>query len=266
MMRWLQSGARPFLEPELEEWQLAAWCWLLGHLGGIAALREAPLVTPTRNFFPPTDATGHARVKHVFEQVRRHAGMADWECRLVAQPRQPELRLGELIAVQRSRPDPAGTFDLDGNEPTITYDPAVAKDPMALVAVLAHELAHLRLAAFPDVLRGSRQLYERATDLATVALGFGLFGSNCAFGFERSQDPLSQEWSWSSLGYMEECEWAFALAVMFELTGRDPSSASRYLKPHLFTDLRTAIGSLRRRPELLAALREDRCDPSLYAE
>lgn len=256
MMQWLRSGARPFLEPELEEWQLEAWRWLLGRLGGVPALLQATLVTPTRDFFPPTDATGHARVEHVFEQVKRHADMADWRCRLAAQPRQPELRLGEFVAVRRSRPDPAGTFGLKGNEPAITYDPAAAKDPMVLVAVLAHELAHLLLATLPDALPGGRDANERMTDLATVAMGFGLFGSNCAFGFERFHGPVSQGWSWSRLGYLEEREWAFALAVQFELTGREAAAVRRYLKPHLFTDFRTALGSLRRRPELLVALRE----------
>lgn len=258
----MSRGARPFLEPELEAWHLEAWGWLLGHLGGVPALRTAPLVTPTRDFFPPTDATGHARTRHVLQHVKRHAGMADVPCRLVAQQPQPNLRLGELVSLQRDRPTAAGTFGLRGNTPAITYDPAVAEDPMMLVAVLAHELAHLRLAPLPDSPPGGAEATERATDLATVAMSFGLFGANCAFGFERFQDTGSQGWSWSRLGYLEERGWAFALAVLFELTGRDAGSVRRYLKPHLVTDLGTALTSLRRRPALLAALRHEGAAPA----
>jgi hypothetical protein len=86
-------------------------------------------------------------------------------------------------------------------------------------------------------------------------MGFGLFGANCSFGFERYQDPISQGWRYSRLGYLDEREWAFALAVWFELGGRDVGLAQRYLKSHLFTDFRTALASLRRRPALLAEIR-----------
>lgn len=249
---WLRRGARPFLEPEQEEWQLGAWSWLLRDLGGVAALRRVPLVKPSREFFPPTEAAGHARAEHVFEHVKRHAAMADRHCRFVAQPRGPDLRLGELATLRREQPTAAGTFGLEGNEPVITYDPAVVDDPMRLVAVLAHELAHHRFPAPPG---GSRLLAERATDLATVAMGFGVFGANCAFSFEQFQGVMSQGWRSSRLGYLDEREWAFALAVFLELADRGDEDVRRCLKPHLLTDVRAARRSLRRRPELLAGLR-----------
>jgi hypothetical protein len=225
---------------------------LLGALGGVDGLRQRPLVVPTRAFFPATDETGHGRVAHVFAQVKLHAGMADWECGLVAQPEQSPLRVGEMVALERSRHTPAGTFGLEGNAPLVTYDPSLADDPLKLVAVLVHELAHLRLMdmGLPPV--GEAYL-ERATDLATVALGFGLFGSNCAFGFERYQDPISQGWRTARLGYLEEREWAFALAVFLTLTGRDVGETKRYLKEHLYADLGRAIRVVRERSGELTA-------------
>jgi hypothetical protein len=252
-MRLFRTRARTFLEPELEDWHVSAWRWLLDGMGGVDGLRDRPLVTPTRAFFPPAAEDGHGRVAHVFAQVKLHAGMAAWECGLVAQPEQSPLLVGEMVALERSEPAPAGTFGLEGNAPLITYDPSLADDPLKLVAVLIHELAHLRLMDL-GLPPGGEACVERATDLATVALGFGLFGSNCAFGFERYQGPISQGWRSARLGYLEEREWAFALAVFLTLTGRDVGETKRYLKGHLFADLGRAVAVLRARPAALAAV------------
>ncbi len=46
----------------------------------------------------------------------------------------------------------------------------------------------------------------------------------------------------------------FALAVLFGPTGRDADAVLGALKPYLFSDLRTAIELLRRRPALLAGI------------
>ncbi len=246
-MGWFRSGPKSFLEPELEEWHLAAWTWLIRNLGGIDGIAAFPLVLPNRVFFPPTDATGAARVRHVFEQVKKLAGLEACECDLLEQPRGPELRVGEVATLTREGSVPAGTFGLEGNRPAITYDPALENEPVKLVAVLAHELAHLRLKAFPEDLPGDRDANERATDLATVATGFGLFGADSAFNFQRHQDAFSQGWRSSRLGYLSEREWAFALAVRFRLLGEDIGAARPYLKSHLFTDLKTASSCLKSR-------------------
>ena len=142
-MTWFRPRLRPFLEPELEAWHLEAWRWLLARKAG-PGLATRPLVLPAREFFPPTGATGQGKALHVFDQVKRHAGMAEWGCRLMAQPCEPGLRLGALVSLRRGQPSAAGTFGLDGggldrrgldrrgldgggrsNAPLITYDPAI---------------------------------------------------------------------------------------------------------------------------------------------
>ena len=227
-MTWFRPRLRPFLEPKLEAWHLEAWRWLLARKAG-PGLATRPLVLPTRQFFPPTEATGHGKALHVFDQVKRHAGMAEWGCRLAAQPREPELRLGALVSLRRDQPTAAGTFGMDedgvngggrSNAPLITYDPAIPDDPWKLVAALAHELARLRLPAFPTEPPGDWQDAERMTDPAAAVMGSDLFDANCAFDFQRFQCLLSHGWKSSRLGCLEEREWVFALAVLFELTGR----------------------------------------------
>lgn len=255
-MAWWPFGARSFLDRDDEDWQFETWRWLLQQGGGIDGLRGRPLVLPTREFFPPTEATGHARAEYLFALVKQLAGMDEWRCRLVAQPRRPDLRVGAVTAMQAVAGAPAGTFGADGNQVVITYDPAGIDRPMALIATLIHELAHYWLATLPDLPPGGEENVEFATDLATVYLGFGVFGANSAFNFQQHQDVLSQGWSWSRQGYLTEREWALALAVFLRLGEHPREAAMPHLKSSLADDLTAALRYLDRNSRLIAELAE----------
>jgi len=83
-MRLWPLRSSTFLDRDDEEWQLETWRWLLERLGGLGDLTRSPFIVPSRAFFPPTDAVGDERVAHVFESVKRHSRMPDYECRLMA--------------------------------------------------------------------------------------------------------------------------------------------------------------------------------------
>jgi hypothetical protein len=256
MPAWFSFGKkRSFLEAEAEHWQLATWQWLLRHLGPLGSPQAAPIVTPTRAFFPQSDAEGHARAEHIFAAVKRNAGMTEWECRLIAQERRPEVRVGDVAVLNFEGPHALGTFGRAGNAAVITYEPTTVEDAALFVAIMAHELAHYRLAALPEEPPGGADGHEPATDLATVYMGFGLFGANYAFNFQRHQDFVSQGWQWSRQGYLGEREWIFALAVFLELRAQSSDDVAPFLKSHLVTDLRRARRHLGAHPELLAPLR-----------
>jgi hypothetical protein len=85
------------------------------------------------------------------------------------------------------------------------------KDPLALVATLAHELGHV-------ILLGGRLLdpstpdHEPLTDLLTVFLGLGIFTSGAAARFTQFQDETRYGWSMKRLGYLPEVVFGYALA------------------------------------------------------
>src|SRR5438477_12415493 len=108
-MRLWPFGGQTFLDADDEAWVVETWGWFLSRLGGIEVLRKAPLVTPTRAFFPATEHSGHERAEHVFDAVKRYAGMADWPCQLIAQPQRAELRVGEVTALTPITEPPGGT-------------------------------------------------------------------------------------------------------------------------------------------------------------
>lgn len=252
MFRW-PFRPRSFLSPEEEAWHIETWRWLLDRFGGLAVLSEASIVVPSREFFPPTDAAGHDRALHVFEAVKNHAGMANWECNLIAQAPGPNPHLGGVATVQGLQ-GAAGTFGVEDRRIAITYDPALLDQPVKLVAVLAHELAHYLLAAERELPPGGEEMHEPATDLTAAYLGFGVFGANSAFTFEQHQDAGTQGWSSLRLGYLSERAWVFALAVFAFLRQDSIEPLEHYLKPHLYGDLRKAMKYLRREPSPARAL------------
>jgi hypothetical protein len=52
---------------------------------------------------------------------------------------------------------------------------------------------------------------------------------------------MSQGWQWSRQGYLSQRAWIFALAIFLELTGKSREMLKNYLKPHLISDLTTAV-------------------------
>jgi hypothetical protein len=227
-------GNRTYLDPEDEQWQVETWRWFISEFG---PLEHIELITPTKRCFPPTEATGENRVVHIFECTKRLAGMSDWHCKLIAQPRRAELKVGDVTALKPINHPPAGTFSFDGNEATISYDPAGADDPLKLIATFIHELAHYRLANIRTEAPGGDEVHEYTTDLMTVYLGFGVFGANSAFNFSQHRDVMSQGWQYSRQGYLGERGLIFALAAFLELRNRSSDDVQPFLKRHLFSEL-----------------------------
>lgn len=246
-------GPRTFLDPEVEQWHLDVWATLIERFSAGVSVADTPIALPTRDFFPPTEATGHARAGHVFACVKTIMQMADWPCVLEAQPRRlTGQRVSEFVHIGGGE-TPNGTFRVDSDETVvITYAPELLDDPMGLVATLAHELAHYLLASETDLVEDDT--HELMTDLTVAYAGLGVFGANTAFSFEQHGDAFSQGWQSRSSGYLSPRSWAFALAVFGELRG-DDGGMDKYLKAEIDGLRRQAVKYLRKRPELLGELR-----------
>jgi hypothetical protein len=230
--------AGSFVDEDVEAWHLDCWAWLIRCAGGIDNLEKAPLILPTREFFPATEQAGHAKAEFIFELVKKHCGMQEWPVKLVAQ-RETAERVATFGTVQNF--GPAGTFQTDGKRATITYDPRHTKEPINLIATFSHELGHYLNGGFPEAPPGGWGLVEPATDVTAAFLGFGLFCANSAFHFTNTQDFESQGWSTSKFGYITEAEWVLSLAIFCAFTREDTKMASQYLKPHLAKQFSKAV-------------------------
>ncbi len=242
-------GKSTFLERDTEAWHFEAWAWLLRNLGGDSFART-PLVLPTRDFFPTTTKTGHERALHAFDCVKTAMGMADWPCELVADEGPPALQeVGEFSTVQTPG-RPAGIFQAQETAVTIVYAAELVKEPVHLVATFAHELSHYLLSGVKEEPPGGWDLHELATDMTVAYCGFGVFGANAAFHFERFQESGRHGWKSRRSGYLSERTWALALATFLALTRR-PGAADEWLKPGLREVVRAAEKYLARNPALL---------------
>ena len=248
---WIFATRSP-LTPEDEEWQLETWRWLIEQLGGLDDLRAQPFVSPTRAFFPPTDATGHQRVEFVFATIKRLMGLQKWHCELVAQAHAPDPKVSEVayLKFDKGTRSPGGTFSVEGNKVVITYDPGLVDDPVGLVATLAHELSHYLLSAKSEP-PGGWSNHEFCTDLCVVYSGFGLFGAATAFRYYSG----NRSWGYSKAGYLTQSEWTFALAVFFALRDQPIEQAKAWLPPHLMNGVRRSSKYLAKNPAKLEPLR-----------
>ena len=100
--------------------------------------------------------------------------------------------------------------------------------PENLVAVLAHEFAHIKIL-------GENRLTENCedlTDLCTVVFGFGIFNANASFNEVKTMSM----WGHKSLGYLKQQEWGYALALYAHFRQEENPEWLKYLSPNLKSD------------------------------
>ena len=109
-------------------------------------------------------------------------------------------------------------------------------DPMALAATFAHEVGH-------EILLGQGRIsadeadHEPLTDLLTVFFGMGIFTANSTITDRAWSSGGWHGWSTSSLGYLDQRMFAYALA-RFALARGEPSPG---WAGHLRADIRAPM-------------------------
>lgn len=250
-------GKKSTLDAESEDWLITGWTWLLENLADLETFRGFPFVLPTADYFPSTKKTGHEKAQYIFEFVTKLSGTADWPIDLVPQTDDFDPVLAPLVIVKNVQSDPLGTFSVQsGQRLKISYDIRLLDRPIDLIATFIHEISHAVLLGIEEEVPGGPEFEEIMTDLATVFLGFGIFGANSAFTFQQHSDVGSgtQGWSYSHSGYLNEAEWAFSLAVFLYLRGDDPKNAGNWLKPTPKSLLKKSMRYLNQHPERLSPL------------
>jgi hypothetical protein len=228
-MAWWGRPKCP-VRAEEQVWIEESLDWLVSSFG--SDVLECPVVLPSAEFFPPGYAGSEADVRAVFETV---AGLVGVPVERVVLELEPDDAMDDLIdglpVDMQSRGAAAHWRQRDGVS-VITVEMTKARQPVALVATIAHELGHERLLGEGRIDRDRRD-GEPLTDLFTVFFGFGVFSANAAFEYSRSPSA----WRISRLGYLTEAMYGYALARYAWLRGEtDPVWA-----PRLDTNPRTYL-------------------------
>ena len=224
--------------PEQRDWIERSLRWCVREFGEQAA--RGPVVLPDADLLPePYDASSY-QIFRLYDRICSLMGV---------DPREVELRLrdridqgtpsdrgdrGERRVVGRYRTPPHLRLrfldvKLSLGRPSIEIERAQTADPVRLVALLAHELAHRRLLGEGRVtLQQPDQ--EQLTDLLTVYLGFGVFTANMQQGLA------------GHLGYLTTSERAYALACYCRMRGEfDVPGWAGHLHPRPLAKLEQAL-------------------------
>ena len=214
---WYKRGVFGLSKPTLpvseeqRRWIDGSFLRLAGLLGS-ERLLEATVVLPTQEYFPDRYDRSEVALQAMFERVAAQVRLnpTDIDVKLFASADEVTRDLAPFRSGETS--GPAGLYHHDPTErPHISINESQLEDPMALVAVLAHELGHIILLR-PGLVDRDEADMEPLNDLLTVFVGFGIFTANSAFRFEQHQDYSKQGWSARRTGYLSEEQLGYALA------------------------------------------------------
>jgi len=236
---WGLFRSKPILSEEDQWFQVECYKWLLSNFGGDHFYKNTKLVLPTKEFFPSKVNSNEDAAKITFEQVRKHAGLQDWPCKLVAQKKDPNFKVAPTVILQNTKSSPLGTFSGKKKKVTITYNPDIVSNPTQMVATFAHELSHYLTFTASEPPPGGADNWEFATDVCATFLGFGIFVANSAFVFQQysSTGVGTHGWESSRNGYLSEAEHSYALAIFLLLKEVPPEQAY----PHCDTNIKSCL-------------------------
>ena len=227
-------GLRPRLPVTKEErqWVEEGFC-RLHRMVGWSRTQNIPVVLPTDEFFPDRWEASEAGVEAILRRACGYMKVPRCEVELTLIPDDSEL-LDLLPAYHHASNDPDGPyFGSDGREqPLIVVRRSLLKDPLLLVATLAHELGHVILMDRGRQVREAEDM-EPLTDLATIYLGMGVFTANAVRRFRQYQEDTWQGWSMERLGCLPETVYGYALARFARDRGESRPAWTEYLSTNL---------------------------------
>jgi hypothetical protein len=166
-----------------------------------------------------------------------------------------EARPGEVtdaIPVSASWSGAAGHYRTVDGKAVISLEESLGQTPLALIATVAHELAHERLLG-EDRVRPDRADQEPLTDLLTVFLGFGVVTANAALEFSHSAEGRYSRWSASRLGYLTEPMFGYALARYAWMRGEQDPDWADFVDTNPRAFLKKGLRFLKRSGDNIAA-------------
>lgn len=115
--------------------------------------------------------------------------------------------------------------------------------PERLVAILAHEIAHIKLLGEKRRISDNEYL----TDLTTVVFGLGIFNANEAFQSWKDK----RTWGYTSLGYLSQMQWGYSLALFAYVRGESAPAWSEHLAPNVKSDFQQGQRFIEANKELI---------------
>ena len=248
MFSWLVR--KPLLDDTTVEWLFDLYTWSLRHFEAGVFYPHTRLVTPDEGCFPGRADSPQAMAELIFGHVRRHAALAHWPCRVV--PNHLKLEVNRVLLDGPLR-------QVDGEEPVgveegqrlmIGYVPDMVRNPEALIASFAHQLAHYLATLAPEPPPGGKENWPHATEVLAVFLGFGVLLANSAGNVRIARCGACAPPPVDRQAWLSQHDISYALAIFCVLKGIPARQACAQLKPSLRGWLRRAIKAVQQHPRL----------------
>ena len=210
---------------------------LLTQLFGSERLQKAPLVLPSEQFFPLKWEPTEEWANYAFDRVCMLMGVERERVQLefMVDPWADLRQAGVHLETTRNA---AGLYSeiQSTSLAQITIKRSLFDKPEKMVAVMAHELAHVLLLGDGKITR-DRERMEELTDLMTVFSGFGVLSANSAHVHQSG----SRGWSVETLGYLSPREYGYALAVFARARNETAPSWDRELSTNVRAYMRATL-------------------------
>ncbi|MEU4194550.1 hypothetical protein AB0E69_21815 [Kribbella sp. NPDC026611] len=222
-------------------WIRSSMDWMVTEFGRDVLLR--PIALPAD--LVPTGYDGSMEAAlDLCRRVDQRMDLPDGQCGLSFELvgdgiRRPAYRGSTSVVKEQSGRWLRGT---DRNH--IQLAPALAADPVALVAIYAHEVGHELLLGSGRISLARRPDHEPLTDLLTVFYGLGIFTANAAY--ERRPRPNGRGKQPLARGYLREAALSEALAYYAMLRGERHPAWDRHLDPPVRRGMRNQLTVLHR--------------------
>jgi hypothetical protein len=177
---------------------------------------DAPRVLPTREFFPDPYAGTADDLPALFARVCQYMGTDANRFRL-------------NLFTENDREGALGLYHQPrGEQPHVWLLQSLLPDQEAVIATLAHEVAHdLLLGA--GLVSGDEADHEHLSDLLPVVLGMGTFHANTAVKDKTERTGNVSVWQISRSGYLTAALCGYAMGVIEYLRQSKAAPSIKYL-------------------------------------
>lgn len=216
-------------------WINQAFAWLLNTFGHETLIKKRTLVTEWHCFpfnYEPTMPMVHQVAEILAEQMD-----IDYSLIEISTYKEGEHSVGGSVLMQGVEGEQYSGGKYYGLNNDGKYHIALRNDSVGdlenLVAVLAHEMAHIKLLGEANIDVNNEPL----TDLTTLFYGIGVYNANMAF----KHTGAKNYWSIQKLGYLQQVEWGYALALRSYILGEGKVEWPLYLNPTVRADYKESM-------------------------
>ncbi len=246
--------AKKILDDGEREWLIDSFLWALQNFDSELFQHHTQLILANDQFFPDQPADPNEMAQQILQRIQEYSAMQQWPC--VAQPIhcESDLKPAPHIHIENALRGSEANISVENDDAIyIPYEPNALRQPDALIAAMAQNLAVLLSRAIPVPPPGGEEFRGPATDLLAIFLGFGLFMTNNAFNIQRGCSSCSGP-SVKMMGELTEEQMCYALAIFCQLKSIDNSHVLPHLKKNLRKLFKQARSEIQSKPRDFARL------------